>query len=59
MEIELNNEMLETISIKHATEWDMDILIDELVYLYKELSKHDKELKDTLISNYQEYKEEA
>ena len=53
--VELNDEILNTVAIKHATEWDTDTLIDELVYLYKKLAKYDSELKDDLIENYFEY----
>lgn len=59
MIIELNDEILHKVAIKHATEWDTDLLIDELVYLYKNLSKYDSELKDDLIQNYFDYLNEG
>jgi len=38
--------------------WDEDTIIDELIWLYDNLAKHDKELYEILIENAENLEEE-
>ena len=47
----LTDYMLFRIAEDVVCDWDVDTAIDEVIWLYRELSKHDKELYDVLIEN--------
>ena len=54
----LTEEMIYKVAERSYENWDGDTIIDELVYLYQELTKHDKELREILIENYNKLKQE-
>ena len=51
MEKKLTEAMLYRIAEDVVCDWDVDTAIDEVVWLYDNLAKHDKELYDVLIEN--------
>jgi len=51
MEKKLTEAMLYRIAEDVVRDWDVDTAIDEVVWLYDNLAKHDKELYDILIEN--------
>ena len=54
----LTEEMIYKVAERSYENWDGDTIIDELTYLYKELTKHDKDLREILIENYNTLKQE-
>ena len=54
----LTEEMIYKVAERSYQNWDGDTIIDELIYLYQELIKHDKDLRETLIENYNTLKQE-
>ena len=54
----LTEEMIYKVSVRAYESWDGDTIIDELVWLYSQLSKHDKDLKEVLVENYNTLMEE-
>lgn len=51
MEKKLTEAMLYRIAEDVVRDWDVDTAIDEVMWLYDNLAKHDKELYDILIEN--------
>ena len=51
MKKKLTEYMLYRIAENVVCDWDVDTAIDEVVWLYDNLAKHDKELYDVLIEN--------
>ena len=54
----LTEEMIYKLAERSYQNWDGDTIIDELTYLYQELTKHDKELREILIENYNTLKQD-
>ena len=54
----LTEEMIYKVAERSYENWDGDTIIDELTYLYRELIKHDKDLREILIENYNTIKQE-
>jgi len=50
-EKELTDEMLFKVAVDVYRNWDGDTIIDELVWLYDRLSRHDEDLRVVLIEN--------
>ena len=50
--------MIYKVSVRAYETWDSDTLIDELVWLYDNLAKHDKDLYEVLVENYNTLMEE-
>ena len=53
MERKLTEEMLHKISTDAVHNWEEFTIIEELVWLYDNLAKHDKDLYQQLIENYE------
>ena len=51
MEKKLTEYMLRRIAEDVVCDWNVETAIDEVVWLYDNLAKHDKELYDVLIEN--------
>jgi len=58
MAVQLTEEMIYKVAERSYQSWDGDTIIDELVYLYQELIKHDKNLKEVLIENFNTIQQE-
>ena len=54
----LTEHMIYKVSVRAYETWDGDTLIDELVWLYDNLAKHDKDLYNVLVENYNTLMEE-
>jgi len=54
----LTEHMIYKVSVRAYENWDRDTLIDELVWLYDNLAKHDKDLYEVLVENYNTLMEE-
>ena len=50
-EKKLTEYMLHRLAEMVVCDWDVDTAIDEVVWLYDNLAKHDKDLYNTLIEN--------
>ena len=57
MEKKLTEEMLHKVATDVYRNWDSDTIIDELIWLYDNLAKHDKELYEVLIENAEQLPE--
>ena len=55
----LTEEMIYKVAERSYQNWGGDTIIDELTYLYQELTKHDKDLREILIENYNTLEEEV
>ena len=53
MERKLTEEMLLKLSTDAVRNWEEYTIIEELVWLYDNLAKHDKDLYQQLIENYE------
>ena len=51
MEKRLTDYMLRRIAEDVVCDWDVDTAIDEVIWLYRELCKHDRDLYNILIEN--------
>ena len=51
MEKKLTDYMLHKVATDVYRNWDRDTIIDELVWLYDRLSRHDEDLRVVLIEN--------
>jgi len=58
MERKLTEVMLHKIAEDVCDNWDKCVIIDELIWLYDNLAKHDKDLYEVLIENYERLAEE-
>jgi len=56
-EKELTDYMLHKVATDVYRNWDRDTIIDELVWLYDNLAKHDKDLYEVLIENAEQLPE--
>ena len=58
MEKKLTEAMLYRIAEDVVCDWDVDTAIDEVVWLYDNLAKYDKDLYEVLVENYNTLMEE-
>ena len=54
----LTEEMIHKVSVRAYETWDGETIIDELVWLYDNLAKYDKDLYEVLVENYNTLMEE-